>query len=89
MIMLVRVNGKTLVMQGLSLNCFYINNEIESLLCLLLVLLEHWYLDWCCGEHQIQILRDTLGQGWATLFGLRAALEIKMVYVGQYKYLWP
>jgi hypothetical protein len=27
-----------------------------------------------------------LGQGWATLFGLRATLETKMVYAGQYMY---
>jgi len=28
--------------------------------------------------------KDTLDQGWATLFGLRAKMETKMVYVGQY-----
>jgi len=27
-----------------------------------------------------------IDQGWATLFGLRATLETKMVYAGQYMY---
>ncbi len=37
-------------------------------------------------KKKLVLVNNALLQGWATLFGSRAAQETKIIYVGQYKY---